>query len=285
VIALDPYQIFAQARAYWDAQRYPRYLDYDTVVDVHDSRGERTERYTSAYDASTNTVWVEPVSDYERAHPATGRGIGFNLGSGNQPAPDQDFIGVPILAPNYSFTIGHFTGAANTLSDAQVVQQVRDAFHDPTPPRKPATPGNAIPEIAVVEAFRHDYRIALAAEETIDGVLTYHLSLDPVHRDGRYRLRDVWIDERTFATVRARTALNFVDGPGTMIPWTIDFADVNGAHYIADESAGGKYNYVKRGYDRVDIRFENIRPRESALPFAPVRFSAFLILVEPTPQP
>src|SRR5271155_1868036 len=78
--APDPYQIFARARAYWAAQRYPQFVDYDTVVDAHDgARGDIIERYASAYDSQTGRVWIDPVSDYERAHPASGRGAGLNL--------------------------------------------------------------------------------------------------------------------------------------------------------------------------------------------------------------
>jgi hypothetical protein len=52
-----------------------------------------------------------------------------------------------------------------------------------------------------------------------------------------------------------RDVLNFVDGPGTSIPWTIDFADIGGARYIASEAADATYD--------------------------PIRVSAFLILTEP----
>jgi len=277
----DPYQLFSRARAYWDGQRYPQLVDYDTVVDVRDTRGERVERYASAYDARAGKVWVDPVSDYERAHPASGRGVGFNLSGAAQPAPDQDFIGVPKLAPNYSFTIGRFVPFSSVQPDADVVRQVRDEFHDPNP--HPATAmSSGLKEITAVVAYRHTYDIAYAGDEVVDGVDTYHLRLAPLHVDGRYRLRDLWIDRATYATVRARTVSNFVDGPGTGIPWTIDFSDVDGARYIASESADARYKYGGRSYDSVDIRFENIRVRATQLPFQPVPFSAFLILVEPS---
>jgi hypothetical protein len=290
VASPDPYQIFARARAYWDAQTYPRYVDYDTVVDVHDGHGERTERYASAYDSTDGTTWVDPVSDYELAHPATGRGVdlGFGIGgggsgsgSGHKAAPDIDFIGVPLLAPNYSFTIGRFNASAPTLDDpTAIVQAVREQFHDPNP-HPSAAPTNGLHEIGAVEAFNHEYRIDRGADDIINGISAYHLTLSPFRADGSYRLRDLWINKTTFATIRARTSLNFVDGPGTRISWTIDFADVSGARYIASEAAGAAYVYGGRKYDRVSVRFESIRAREAPLPYAPVRVSAFLILTEP----
>jgi hypothetical protein len=285
----DPYQIFARARAYWDAQRYPRFIDYDTVVDVHSAKGERVERYVSAYDSSSGTTWIDPVSDYELAHPATGRGVNIGFGNGDSkqhlPAPDIDFIGVPMLAPNYSFTIGRFVATASeeSLSDADIVNQVRDAFHDPNPRPSVAPTSTTLPEIGSVVAYKHDYNIGYAGEETVDGTEAYHLTLRPFRVDGRYRLRDVWVEKGSYATVRARTALNFVDGPGTQVPWTIDFADVGGARYIAQEAADGTYAYARVKYDRVDIRFENIRPRMGILPYDPIPVSAFLVLTEPAP--
>lgn len=290
VASPDPYQIFARARAYWDAQSYPRYVDYDTVVDVHDGRGERVQRYTSAYDSGDGTTWIDPVSDFELAHPATGRGVDFGFGgggggaSGHKAAPDIDFIGVPFLAPNYSFTIGRLNISTPSVDDpAAIVQAVRDQFHDPNPRSTGAPDASGLHEIGSVVAYDHDYRINRDADDIVNGDSAYHLTLSPFHVDGRHRLRDLWIDKTTFATIRARTALNFVDGPGTRIPWTIDFADVAGAHYIASEAADAAYVYAGKKYDRVSIRFQNIRPREEPLPFAPVRVSAFLILTEPQP--
>ena len=244
VASPDPYQIFARARAYWDSQAYPRYVDYDTVVDVRDGRGERVERYTSAYDSTDGTTWVDPVSDYELAHPATGRGVNFGFGagsgsgSGHQAAPDIDFIGVPMLAPNYSFTIGRFNATASPVLDSPaVVEAVREQFHDrPRPTVAPTSTG--LPEIGAVVAYNHEYTIGRAGDDVINGAGAYHLTLAPFHRDGRYRLRDLWIDKTTFATIRARTSIELVDGPGTGVPWTIDFADVSGARYIASEAAG-----------------------------------------------
>lgn len=283
MIAVDAYEIFTRAREYWDTQRYVPRLNYVTVVEVYDkTRGDRIERYNSAYDAETNTVWIDPVSDYELAHPATGRGIGFDLGRGHQPAPDQDFIGVPMLAPNYSFTLGHHAPVAlDRESSEEIISDIRKTFHDPKPLVTPSETPSGLPEITTVEANRHDYRISLAGEELIDNVSCYHLSLVPLHVDGRYRLRDLWIDESNYATVRAKLALNFVDGPGTMIPWTIDFGDEDGSRYIARERADAPYKYAKRSYDRVEIRFEDLAPRTAPMPITAVRVSAFLILVEP----
>lgn len=289
----DPYFLFSQARRYWETQTYPRFLNYTVTVEV-DYRGERrVEHYASAFNAMNNTIWVDPISDYERAHPATGSGFGFNLRGGLQPAPDQDFLGVPMLSPTYSFTIGRFepVAAPRPKTDAEIVAEVRAQFHDPDPRKKKtipsATPASVDPsvdglrEIAAVVAYRRAYTIVLVGDESVDGHDCFHLHLEPVHVDGRYRLRDLWLDKNTYATVRANTALNFVDGPGTHVPWTIDFGEVGGAQYIRSETSDGPVVYDTHHYPQVRIRFDDVRPRETPVYGRAVPFSAYLILSEP----
>lgn len=290
--APDPYFLFSQARRYWETQTYPPYLDYTVTVEV-DYRGEhRVEHYASAFDATSGAIWVDPISDYELAHPATGSGIGFNLSGGPQPAPDQDFLGVPMLSPTYTFTIGRFRPAAasHPKTDAEIVAEVRAQFHDPDRRMKKTphpTPAPSVPsvdgmhEIAAVVAYRRAYAITLVGDEAIDGRDCFHLHLEPMHADGRYRLRDLWLDKTTYATVRANTALNFVDGPGTRVPWTIDFGDVAGAHYIRTETSDAPVTYASHHYAQVRIRFDDVRPRELPVYGRVIPFSAYLVLTEP----
>ena len=104
----DPYQIFARARAYWHQQSYPPLLEYSVAVSVLEGGSVKTERYWSAYDSVTQQVAVDSVSDYEREHPtyaAHGVTIKIPLLSSvlGKPQPPTDYLGVPMLAPNYTF--------------------------------------------------------------------------------------------------------------------------------------------------------------------------------------
>ncbi|NNM99365.1 MAG: hypothetical protein HKL91_06170 [Candidatus Eremiobacteraeota bacterium] len=298
------YKIFADARTYWDKQLYPHRMNYSVRIAVRDKSGRRVESYRSVYDARNGRIWVDTVSDYERAHPAQGRGVDFcfmaissmgvaspdgsrpmmpRCGPPLAPAPNQDFIGVPILAPNYSFLLGN-AGVGKlrgALDSAQIVRQIRREFHDPL--RRPLplqAGGSKLPVIADVVAYARRYVITLAGEDTIGTHRCYHLVLRPVQVSGSYRLRDLWIDTKTFATIRARIALNFVTGPGTHIPWTIDFADIRGARYITSERADAPYRYAGRVYDRVKIHFVNVQTRKKRMPFL-LPFAAYLKLREP----
>jgi hypothetical protein len=263
----DPYEIFARAKAFWLQQRYPPLIAYRVAVDVTEGGKERVEHYTSVYDAVDNKITVDPVSDYEREHPVRPSGIDFNLFGAihlNKPLPPVDFLGVPHLAPNYSFGMAPFVPAPSPtpFNSMALVEEIRREFHDPNPRATPAplpSPTPAIPEIANVVAFRRDYTIALVGTQTIDGHDCYHLQLQPNHDPGRYRLRQVWVDEKSYATWQLVEALNFQDGPGTTVPWTIHFANVDGAQYVREEDANAPVSTDGEIYTAAAVRFEDVR--------------------------
>jgi hypothetical protein len=262
--ATDPYAIFANARAYWQQQHYPMMLDYRVAVDVTEGSGERVEHYAMEYDAVTGEVRVDPISDYQISHPVVPKGINLGLlGFGlNKPLPPVDFMGVPHLAPTYSFGMAPFVPAPTPtpFNSAALVDQIRQEFHDPNPRATPTaspTP-NGLQEIATVYAHNHDYTITLLGTETIDGHACYHLGLTPTRDPGRFRIRQAWIDEATYATWQLQDALNFTDGPGTKVAWTIHFANVAGAQYVSEEDALAPMSTGGEIYTKAAVRFENV---------------------------
>ena len=263
--APDPYQIFGNARAYWQQQRYPQLLSYNVAVDVVEGGNERVERYTSEYNAVTNVVKVDPISDYERAHPVHPKGINLNIMGAialNKPMPHVDFLGVPSLAPTYSFGMAPFVPAPTPtpFNSAALVNEIRAEFHDPNPratPSATATP-NGLEEIATVYAHNRDYTITLIGNDTIDGHACYHLSLTPTRDPGHFRIRQAWIDEQTFATWQLQDALNFASGPGTNVSWTIHFTQINGAQYVREEDSLAPMKAGAEIYTNASVRFENL---------------------------
>lgn len=288
--APDPYQIFGNARAYWHQQKYPALIDYEVAVDVVEGGNERVEHYASEYNAETNVVQVDPVSDYERAHPVYPKGINISIIVPlNKPLPPVDWLGVPYLAPTYSFGMAPFIPAPTPtpFNSAALVTEIRKEFHDPNPRATPSatpTPDAGLQEIATVYAHNRDYTITLLGTETIDGHPCYHLGLTPTRDPGQFRIRQAWIDEQTFATWQLQDALNFTSGPGTSVAWTIHFAQVDGAQYIREEDALGP---MKRGgeiYTKASVWFENLLSANApALP-SEVMDSVGTPLQEPTAQ-
>jgi hypothetical protein len=263
----DPYAIFEGAEAFWYAQPYPLYLNYDVAVSVTQDGQQRVERYKSAYDATNGRISVDAVSDYEREHPVkpTGMNVCIIVYCVTKPLPPIDFIGVPILAPTYTFGMAPFIPAEPPSSAEQarrLVEEIRREFHDPYPAgRKPlqARGGSTLPTIAHEVAAGNVYTITLEGIESIDGHDCYHLVLRPRENPGKYRLRDLWIDTKTSATWRLNLALNFVDGPGTTVPWTVDFDDIAGVQYILDERATGTVRNLGQSYSQVTVSFENVQ--------------------------
>jgi hypothetical protein len=262
----DPYEIFARAKNFWLVQRYPGLIRYRVAVDIIEGGKERVEHYDTVYDAVNDRITVDPVSDYEREHPVYPTGVDFNLFGAihlNKPLPAVDFLGVPHLAPNYSFGMAPFVPAPSPtpFNSMALVEEIRREFHDPNPHATPTpapSPTPPIPEIASVVAFRRDYTIALVGTQTIDGHDCYHLQLQPNHDPGKFRLRQAWIDERSYATWELVEALNFKDGPGTTVPWTIHFANVDGAQYVREEDANESMSTEGEIYTAAAVRFEDV---------------------------
>ncbi len=284
----SPYDIFARARAFWSAQIYPSYLAYDVVVRIDEGSSPKTERYTSEYDATDNAIWVDSVSDYEIAHPVKVKGFNFGILGlvASKPLPPIDFLGVPMLAPTFSFGMAPFVPAAAAAGrdSARIVAAVRAQFHDPNPRTSPSTARSLPPglhQIGSVTAFNRDYRVALLGIESIDGRPCYHLALAPLRDAKNYRLRELWVDQQTYATAQLREALNFVDGPGTSVPWTVRFVQAGGAQYIASETADAPMSYRGLLYRHASVAFEDLHRQSLPPPAMLVPPTSDLVMREP----
>jgi hypothetical protein len=263
----DPYEIFAQARRYWESQSYPGQLQYTVVVRVHEGGQDRAEHYHSAYDSYTGSIVFNPVSDEELAHPHYPKGISVGIffwRVTKQEAP-VDFLGAPELSPNYGFGIGTtpLTPVPQPLTPAEIVRQVREQFNDPDP-HATATPSPAptpeLHEIATVYARNRAYDVSLVGTDDIDGSPAYHLSLHPLREPHRYRLRDLWVDTTTYAPRKLIEALNFANGPGTNVPWSVTFKNRDGALYIDRETALAPMQYRGLIYTQASVSIEDLAP-------------------------
>jgi hypothetical protein len=283
VAAPDPYSVFAKSRSYWVHQHYPQMLQYSVAVNVTENGNARVERYDSMYDAVNNAISVDPVSDYERAHPVVPTGIDFSVASQHigKPYPEIDFLGVPRLAPNYSFGMAPFIPAHNDYDSDDLVSMVRSDYQTPAPFRIPGNPPKALPIIGTVVATDHSYHISLVGDENIDGHDCYHLALTPERDPSRYRIREAWIDRTSFAPWKLIDATNFRGGAPSTVAWTISFADVNGAHYVSHERADAPISIDGRLFSAAVVSFENVRRTGSLFPSEVIPPSAYSALTEP----
>jgi hypothetical protein len=285
----DPYQIFARARAYWLDQHYPPLLEYTVAVTVLEGGSVKTERYWSAYDSTNEQVAVDSVSDYERDHPTyAAHGLNLNiplLSHLVKPQPPTDYLGVPLLVPNYTFGMAKIPPTSSAPpSQMEIVRDVRNDFHDPAPDRSPrpnASPGT-LPIIERETVYDRNYRVTLSGIETTYGVQAYHLHLQALRDPARYRLLELWVDTRSFAPIQLVERDNFVDGPGTTVPWRVRFANVDGALYVYDETALRAMHYEGLVYPQASVAFENIHAVEQlSRPPPPLQPQAPLVMSEP----
>lgn len=238
----DPYGIFERAREVWASQRYPAIVAYSVDVSAG-SNGQTAHRHYHEYWSSSRdrVVVKPPVSDEQLKDPyKPSAGVafyGWNIGGPRVGTGVRDFIGVPLVAPNYSFGISTYV-PPEKLTPADIVEQVRREYHDPAPQKVSALEQQSgLKTIALISSSAHAYRIALVGIEPDEYGNAYHLALSPLHDPLRYRLRDLWIDTKTYVTDRARIGGNFTDKALESAPWIVRFAQIDGATYITSEDA------------------------------------------------
>lgn len=239
---IDPYTVFERARQVWAAQRYPGVVSY--TLDVAASRdGAPEHRHYHAYwSASDNiTVIKPPVSDEQLTDPykpsAGVNFMGWNIGGPRVGIGDRDFIGPPLLSPNYSFGMNTYV-PPDQRTPAELVEEIRREYHDPAPQKvNKLAQQSGLKTIAIESASAHTYHISLVGIEPDGANRDYHLALQPLQDPLKYRLRDLWIDTATFVTRRARIGANFTDAATEQIPWMVRFQQIGGATYIASEDA------------------------------------------------
>lgn len=272
---IDPYAVFAAAEQHWQAEVYPQHLSYGIAVTVKRNGVTSQAHYHVRYDPADHRVTLAAVSDEELAHPYTPHGINFfyNIFGGSIPAssPQQsfDYLGVPVLAPNYAFGIVPGDAAPNTaLSGMDLVREIRKEFHDPLPPQRQQGDPNKLKTIAIVLVAHRTYEIRLDGTQPLGGHVDYHLLLKPVSQPGTYRLREMWVDTSTYATDRVITDGNFTAAGLTRVRWQTDFSQINGATFIQTENSLAGVDVDRRQYDSASVAFTDVTSVPDSAPLS-----------------
>ena len=255
---VDAYALWLHARSAVTSAVYPSRIGYTIDVSGLDGSKPVAQHYRAVDDQSVGEVRVFPISDEElAAPPPVPHGVNFNFGltlciakggcdsysvpAGKRPTA-SDLLGVPLITPAYAFGMRYRSVAVATPSSAQSPLRV----------------------IATVSAQAPEYRVSLIDTPEIDGITTYHLGLVALRHPKDNRLRELWIGENDFLPRRAIIAGNFTQAPLVDVPWTVDFAVVDGAPYISRESAGATLFLAhRRVVHDAAIAFENIHEPDS----------------------
>jgi hypothetical protein len=167
--------------------------------------------------------------------------------------PDADAFPIldPLIDPDDSFGLLIREPKAALVGSETAAPEVGLATATPVPAAAP-TPSPLVTEkplreLARVEAVARDYTIALAGTERVRGSDTYHLTLTPLRDPRRYRLRDLWVDAATFATVQLAVQGLFEGKPYDDARWTVTYVDFQGRPYVQQIKSDDELRF---GFDR-----------------------------------
>jgi hypothetical protein len=219
---LSPQKIYENARLAAYLRTYPRYLTY--VIDVQSTA--YSTHYHEGYRALLRTqddaltVKQQPIYTTNKA-PAP---YGFTFFGLHKTGKPQDHIdppfGVPLISATYDFGLAEAPVSRGDLG-----------------PREEAIQSLlGVPVIGHVAVSGADYAISLVGQESLDGVDVYHLKMRPLHQPDQYRLRELWVDARTFDVRKLVTQGIFPGGPAAHAMWTVAFIELHGWWFIRTES-------------------------------------------------
>jgi hypothetical protein len=249
--------MFAQVENAWATMVYPPLLDYVVVVSVKAGDAARTDHYSGQAEPAAAAFRVRKFSREEEENPTVPHGVNVSVGvgftSGNGPMGSgsrvvgsfggadvlgPDPLGVPEITPLYAFGLRHCVSRRTS-------QEI-----DATAPKT----------IGVVVAVRRRYRVTTVGTETLDGHDAVHLALVPLIDAHHDRLRDLWIDPTTLHVLQARVFGNFSGPHESPVAWLIRFTTIDGATYIASETAEAPIRSGPRAITAVHIQFDDIAP-------------------------
>jgi hypothetical protein len=184
------------------------------------------------------SLFVDSISEEETANPVRPSGIvlfGLDVPpkkSGEMPG----ILGHPKLAITYAFGL---------------------AFA-PAVPTANRSGNDTLKTVGTVRAVARVYDVRLAGEERIDGYPCFHLTLAPLGNPGRYRLRDLWVDETNYQTRQLVTDGNFTSKETGSGKWTVSYKQSGDAWYLSDEISQDPITDGGTKYDHVDVQFFNV---------------------------
>jgi len=244
--------IFAAAKSTWRNRREVPYVAYN-LRERYDWRGRTHDNWWQAAYRDTDRALALRriiVAEDERErlkgtsigvhikfHKNTARANSFDTNPNADAFPILD----PLIDPNASFGLLRrepkmaLVGRATPSPDS-----VASVLSSPAPTPTPAAAASPtafatekpLREVARVEAVARDYAITLAGTEHVRGSETYHLALTPLRNPHVYRLRDLWVDTASSATVQLAVQGIFQGKPYDDARWMVGFAAIDGRSYV-----------------------------------------------------
>jgi hypothetical protein len=258
---LDPEAIFFRASDVASLESCPSRIEYTIAVTASVNGRQQQNHYKATYLPGEDYLHVFAFSSEEQQAAETPHGTNVVITlPGNLPLTGlsraftnavnhddavTDLLGVPDLKPLYSFGLRRRNRG-------------RDDNPDTTDPRSPSatSAGTSLRTIGTTYARSRDYIVELLGIETLEGHQTYHLRLTPVRQPDRFRIRELWVDSSSFATVQLLSDGNFSAGPSTKSRWLTTYRDISGCNIIDSETALDVLNFGRnRKYNQTTLTF------------------------------
>ena len=230
---LDGDAIFSRVRKAWGEGAYPRWAEYATVVEFHKNGHLIRRTWDTTEDLRHGVVFSRKFSREDMSNPNVPHGVSIVIpfvGDLNPP-PLPDPIG------HVAFAIDQDDGMSP--SSRHITLAVSDRALDDA--------GLKLPVIGRTGAEERDYDVKLLETSHDERGTEYRLGLTPLRDPAKHRLRELVVDGTSFLPETA-----VVDGiasrpPLTKVRWRVEYTQVEGATYIARESALGDLDYGSRG--------------------------------------
>jgi len=125
-----------------------------------------------------------------------------------------------------------------------------------SPPALQDSGAKPLTTIGMVQARVRDYKVELIGMDRYEDRETYRLRLPPLHDPARFRLREMWVDAKSYSMLQVESEGNFSDGPPTKARWLTTFQSVNGCRVLGTETALSALDYGRnRKYEDTTISF------------------------------
>jgi len=234
--------IFARTRVAFGARAYPSTIKYGVRISGF-RNGAWTGRTYDAFERwPERTVVTRSISEEEAANPYKPSAFASSFFKNFGPPPLQSggpqgphILGFPELAVSYAFGLAPQT----TFETA------------------PVATDTGLHTIGVVRAVSRTYDVRLAGEENVDGS-EWHLTLRPLGNPGKYRVRDLWVDEQSYQTRKLVTDGNFTRKETGSGLWTVTYVLSDDLWYLASEISQGPVNDDAGRYDHIAVQFVGV---------------------------
>jgi hypothetical protein len=198
--ALEANEIFDRALAFARVQTYPPYVSSVITVDTQIKGGRwLIEQFSSVCRTRDDRVSTAstPLSTTNQSVNPYGFTLKLKGLAVHNGSNIDEPLGLPEISPIYDFGLAKLP---------------------------PATSESAA------------YGVALLETAVLHGRDVYVLELTPLLDPANARLREMWIDAKTFAPMRVVTQGAFRSGPGTTVAWTVNYTIDQGHWLIVNES-------------------------------------------------